>query len=191
MRGTRRVLWIVLAVSLVTPPGARADHVRWTIAPDESRIVFEYVRNGQAEDGTFGTFAGTGTFHPEAPGEATFEIEIASDSIDLGDAKASAFATSAEWFDARNHPEVVYRLRKLTPLGDDRYRAEGDLTIRGRTRPVATTITLDINGEDAHATGTLSIERKDYMLGVGPLSLFVDIGPEVAVRFDLTAHPVR
>lgn len=191
MRGARRCLWAVLAASLAAPPGALAGHVRWTIVPDESRIVFEYRRNGEAEDGTFGTFTGTGTFHTEAPGEATFEIEIASGSIDLGDAKASAFATSAEWFDARNHPEIVYRLRKLTPLGGDRYRAEGDLTIRGRTRPVTTTISLDINGKDAHAAGTLEIEREDYMLGVGPLSLFVDIGPEVAVRFDLTAHPVR
>lgn len=191
MRSVWRGLLCVFLAALASPPFAAATHIRWSIVPDESKIVFEYQRNDRSEEGIFETFSGHGTFHPEAPGDATFELEIASASIDLGDPKASAFATSAEWFDAANYPEIVYRLEKLTPLGGDRYRAEGQLTIRGKTRPVTTVITLDINGTEAHATGTLELNRKDFWLGVGPMSLFVNIGPEVAVRFDLMAHPVR
>ena len=46
-----------------------------------------------------------------------------------------------------------------------------------------------VDEEEARASGTLEINRKDYLLGVGPLSLFVTIGPEVAVRFERVAHP--
>ena len=66
------------------------------------------------------------------------------------------------------HPEVVYRLQHLTPEGGDRFRADGDLTIRGRTKPISTTITLNIGAESASASGTLSVDRTDYLLGVGP-----------------------
>ena len=124
----------------------------------------------------------------DAPGDATLELRIESRSIDLDDTMASAFATSAEWFDSANHPQVIYRLLKLTPEGGDSYHAIGELTIRGRTRPIETTIVLDIGADEAHASGSLVLDRKDYWLGIGPSALFVDIGREVAVRFKLTAH---
>ena len=130
-------------------------------------------------------------FDPDAPGEAALELRIESASIDLDDALASAFATSAEWFDSVNHPLVVYRLLKLTPESGDDYHATGTLTIRGRTRPIETTIALEIGDGEAHAAGSLRLDRTDYWLGVGPSALFVDIGREVAVRFDLIARPVR
>ena len=86
---------------------------------------------------------------------------------------------------------MVYRLLELTPEGGNRYHATGTLTIRGQTRPIETTITIEIGDDEAHATGSLRLNRTDYWLGVGPMALFVDIGREVAVRFDLIARPVR
>jgi polyisoprenoid-binding protein YceI len=65
------------------------------------------------------------------------------------------------------------------------------LTIRGKTRPIVSTITLAIDDGTAHATGSLDLDRTDYWLGVGPTALFVRIGRQVSVRFDLTAHPVQ
>ncbi len=169
--------------------------MEWIVAPEQSRVLFDYQRNNQSAEGRFAVFTGEGLFDPDAPGDATLELRIESASIDLNDALASAFATSAEWFDSANHPLVIYRLLKLTPEGGDDYHAEGTLTIRGRTRPIETTITLEIgtgdSGDTAHASGSLRMDRKDYWLGVGPSALFVDIGREVAVRFELTAHPAR
>jgi len=147
------------------------------------------VADGEPTEGVFTRFAGEGRFDPAAPEEATLELRIESASIDLGDAKASAFATSAEWFDSANHPQIVYRLHALSRLEGDRYRAEGELTIRGRTRLIVTPIELEIGETEARASGTLRIDRRDYLLGVGPMSLFVDIGREVAVRFELVARP--
>ena len=105
----------------------------------------------------------------------------------------------AEWFDSANHPQVIYRLMMLTPESGNSYHAVGELMIRGRTRPIESTIILDFSAPDgsgdasdvAHASGSLVMDRKDYRLGVGPMALFVKIGREVTVRFELTAHPVR
>jgi polyisoprenoid-binding protein YceI len=181
---------ILVAVVSGTAP-APAWATKWAVAPDQSRILFDYERNRQKAEGSFARFSGTGVFDRDAPGEATLEFRIDSSSIDLDDVLASAFAASAEWFDSANHPQVIYRLSKLTPIGGDNFHAIGELTIRGRTLPIETTITLDIGFEEAKASGSLRLNRMDYLLGVGPSALFVDIGTEVAVRFELTAHPVR
>ncbi len=157
--------------------------------PERSRIGFEYLRNGQPARGIFARFDGEGLFSSAEPEAATLELRIESASIDLDDGLASAFATSAEWFDAATHPLVTYRLTALRPLDGDRFRALGDLTIRGRTRAVRTEITLTIDGTEARAEGVLELDRRDYGLGVGPSALFVEIGGAVAVRFDLTAIP--
>jgi polyisoprenoid-binding protein YceI len=168
-----------------------AEAMTWIVEPEQSRILFDYERNHQLAEGRFAVFTGSGQFDRDAPGDATLELRIDSASIDLDDRLASAFATSAEWFDTTNHRHVIYRLIQLTPEGGDSYHAIGELTIRGRTRPIETTITLDIGANDAHARGSLRMNRRDFLLGVGPSAMFVEIGAEVAVRFELTAHPAR
>jgi polyisoprenoid-binding protein YceI len=187
MRLTALALAGLISLSLT----ASASAMEWTVAPDQSSILFDYERNRQQAEGNFTVFAGKGLFDRAAPDDATLELRIESASIDLKDTLSSAFATSAEWFDSRNYRQVIYRLIKLTPEGGDSYHAVGELTIRGRTRPIETTIILDIGADEAHASGSLRINRKDYLLGVGPSALFVDIGAEVVVRFELTAHPVH
>ncbi len=183
---------LLAVLSLTGAPAAiPAAGLGWTVVPEQSRVLFDYQRNSQPAEGNFAVFEGEGVFDRDAPGDATLELRIDSASIDLDDALASAFATSAEWFDSRNHPLVVYRLLKLTPESGNRYHAAGELTIRGRTRPIETTITIEIGEDEAHASGSLQLNRKDYWLGVGPSALFVKIGREVAVRFELTAHPAR
>lgn len=181
----------LLAAAALGLAPAMALAIEWTVTPGQSQVLFEYTRNGQPAEGRFTRFAGGGLFDSGAPGEATLELRIESKSIDLDDTMSSAFATSAEWFDAANHPHVIYRLLSLTPEGGDSYRAAGELTIRGKTRPIETKITLIIGAGEAHASGSLTLDRMDYWLGIGPSALFVDIGREVAVRFDLTAHPAR
>jgi len=196
MSGARRfplalAVITTLAGTLAAGPASRpaaAAPKSWSVAAEASRILFDYQRNGQPAEGEFSRFAGEGVFDHDAPGSATLELRIDSASIDLRDAMASAFATSAEWFDSATHPEVVYRLQRLVAEGGDRFRADGELTIRGKTKPISTTITLRIGDGSARATGTLKVDRTDFLLGVGPSAMFVDIGPQVAVRFELTAQ---
>lgn len=183
-------IWILSAPALggVRAVAAAAD---WVVVPEQSQVLFDYQRNGQQAGGLFARFEGSGVFDADAPSGATLELRIDTTSIDLGDALVSAFATSAEWFDSSNFPQVIYRLVSLTPEDGNNYHAVGELMIRGRTQPIETTINLEFDGDDAHVRGILTLDRSEYRLGVGPSALFVDIGREVAVRFELVARPVR
>ena len=185
MRAVRflRILPAV-AVALATLPAMAAE---WAVDPARSEIVFEYERAGAPANGIFADFAGTGSMDAADPSAARLEVMIDTVSIDLYDTMASAFATSAEWFDSKNHPHVIYKLHALKEIEAPVYEAQGTLTIRGKSQPITTQIRLEIGESEAKASGTLKIVRSDYLLGVGPSAAFVEIGPDVAVRFDLTA----
>ena len=189
--GTRRLLTTaLLSIALGTSP-VLASAWEWTVQSAASAIEFRYTTDGSPRTGLFAKFEGSGSFDPEDPSSADLLLKIDTSSIDLFDDLASGFAQSAEWFDSKNHPYVIYRLVSLTPIEGDRYRARGLLTIRGERRPVTSEIELIIGDELAAATGALEIVRGDYLLGVGPSAIFVDIGPRVVVSFDLQAARVR
>jgi polyisoprenoid-binding protein YceI len=177
--------------ALMALAAAPASAANWNVDQSASKIEFQYMRAGTPTDGMFARFSGSGRFDAADPGAARLSLRIDTTSIDLFDTMASAFATSAEWFDSKNHPNVTYDLTELKAVDETLYEAEGRLTIRGETRPITARINLDVTSEGATASGKLNIVRGDYLLGVGPSAAFVEIGPEVVVSFDLFARPLR
>ncbi|MFK7943828.1 MAG: YceI family protein [Paracoccaceae bacterium] len=180
---------MILGLALVAGMSTAAHaQTAWVVDPASSQVGFEYLKDGAPTEGVFREFSGAGTFDSSAPEAARFQISIASASIDLFDSLASAFATSAEWFDSKNNPNVVYVLQDLKPLGGDRYAASGTIQIRGVEKPMTSEIALKIGSSDANASGTLTIRRADFLLGVGPSAAFVEVGPDVQVTFALIAR---
>lgn len=178
----------VLALACLPVTGFAAQ---WQVDAGNSTVDFDYTRNGEAATGVFSAFSGAGEFNPEAPETAELEVRIDSESIDLDDRLASAFATSAEWFDSKNHRFITYRLTGLTARGDGSYDATGVLEMRGESKPVSAVIELAFEGPVAVAMGTVRLDRTDYLLGVGPSAAFVEIGEQVAVRFALRARMAK
>src|SRR5215213_4843834 len=71
-----------------------------------------------------------------------------------------AHVLSAEFFDAENHPEVTFTSQDIE-LGDDNTaKVDGELTIKGITRPVAATGTWVAPAPDAFSStrGHLNLE---------------------------------
>ncbi len=185
-------IYMIAGSVLGTPNAAIAitTTAQWVIVPEQSRVLLDYERDGQWAEGEFARFEGTGAFDPGAPNDANLDLRVESASIDLNDNLANALMTSAEWFDCDNFPLMTYRLMSLTPEGGNNYRAVGEVSIRGRTQPIETTVIVEIGSGDIEISGTLNLNRKDFRLGTGFSSLFLDIGREVAVRFELTARPL-
>ena len=71
-----------------------------------------------------------------------------------------AHVLSAEFFDAENHPEVTFTSDALDLNGDGTARVEGELTIKGITKPVVATGTWTDASTDAfgRVRGHLNLE---------------------------------
>lgn len=181
-----------LALAVLGPlPSTAAEAPSWQLDRASSRVDFTYVFEDRPQTGSFGEFDGEASFDPDRPEQTKVTFVVGTESIDLGSGILNAVATSAEWFDSANHPEAVYRLTRLEEIAHPVYLARGNATIRGRTRPISTEITLDIADERATATGEVVIRRRVFDIGYGPLSAMFDVSPEVTVSFHLEASAGR
>jgi polyisoprenoid-binding protein YceI len=99
---------------------------------------------------TKGRFAEvTGTIRiGEDPLESSVEVEIPVASIDTRDESRDGHLRSADFFDAEQHPVLRYRSTSVTPVGKDRWRVDGELTVRGITQPVPLDVTFEGGAKD-------------------------------------------
>ncbi len=63
-------------------------------------------------------------------------IEIEAASVETGQPDRDNHLRSADFFDAENHPKIVFETKSIEHKGDNEYRLVGDLTIRGVTHEV-------------------------------------------------------
>ncbi|MGW1624887.1 YceI family protein [Streptomyces sp. NPDC002172] len=89
-----------------------------------------------------GTFAGvTGRGEVAADGTASGTLSIDATSLDTKNKKRDDHLRSADFFDAENHPEITFAVRSARRTGDE-VKVDGQLTVRGISRPQQATAKL-------------------------------------------------
>lgn len=145
--------------------------MKWVIDPVHSTIGFSAKHMMVSTvRGRFGAIGGDIELDPAAPDEAAAEITIDAASVDTGMPARDQHLRSVDFLDAEKYPEITFRTSKVHRLGGPRFRIEGDLTIRGVTRPIA----LDAELTDVYVDRTRgarigisargSIDRSDFGL---------------------------
>lgn len=96
-----------------------------------SRIPFSEV------EGEFGSFAGEFTI-PKHSLEATqLRVAIRPESVDTGNKLINSVVTGEQFFGVKEHPEIRFKSTSIQLTGENVARLTGDLTLRGKTRPVS------------------------------------------------------
>jgi polyisoprenoid-binding protein YceI len=116
----------------------------WEIDP--SHQSFEFVaRHLMAKvRGKFSGVSGAATV-AEVPEASTLEIEIDATTVDTGDATRDGHLRSNDFFGTEDHPTISFRSTAVRPdEGESHWKVDGELTIRGVTRPV--TVDLEFLG---------------------------------------------
>ena len=177
------------------PVGVTIPAGTWTVDPIHSTIGFEVKHFG------ISTFRGrfTGYEGTIVTGEGTLErVEgsVQVDSVDVRDEQLAGHLQSEDFFDAANHPAIGFRSTAVRRV-EDRFELDGELTIRGETRPVTLDVEIDGAGDDPYGgqrvslAGKGEINRFDY--GV-PFNAKTPNGALVAgekVRLALTVEAVK
>jgi polyisoprenoid-binding protein YceI len=129
----------------------------WSVDPVHSRVDFE-VRY------LAGTFKGE--FH-EVGAELTVDGERASlegtarvASVDVKDENLAAHLQSPDFFDAERHPELRFAAGGIRLDGDGKVFVDGELTIKGVTRPVTVTGTATAPIVDAYGNDRIGLELR-------------------------------
>ncbi|MBI5277582.1 MAG: YceI family protein [Burkholderiales bacterium] len=159
-----------------------AGQVR-TIDTARSRIAFTYTVDRKiAVEGRFPRFAGDIRFDEKQPeqGSVRFEIDIAA--IDTGTTDGDREARHALWFDTAKFPKATFASTALKRTGERRYEAAGTLAIKGKTQPLAIAFTLEPDGT---ATGSFTVKRLAFGVGLEQWADVAQIADEVGVKFRL------
>ncbi|MEV5574101.1 YceI family protein [Spirillospora sp. NPDC052269] len=132
-----------MTAQLVEIPGYVAG--TWTVDTVHSSVGFA-VRHLMISKvrGRFDDFDATFTTG-EDPLDSTVTATVRMGSVDTGNAQRDAHLNANDFFAVAEHPTMTFRSTGLRPArGEGRFELDGELTIKGVTRPV--TFDLEIGG---------------------------------------------
>ncbi|MGB3080776.1 MAG: YceI family protein [Saprospiraceae bacterium] len=164
---------------------------KWTIDPTHSEIQFK-VRHLMISNvtGQFTKFQGTVETKGEdfATAKAHFTADISS--ISTNNPQRDGHLQNGDFFDAENHPQLVFESDKLVKKDDENYEIQGRLTMRGVTKKIVLDaefggITKDPWGNTRVGfTVNGKLNRMDYGVSFGMISETggVALGEEVKIN---------
>ncbi|MEY1555572.1 YceI family protein [Yoonia sp. R2331] len=129
------IRWISAAVFAVWAIGAGAAPERYVLDARGSTIGFAFSLEGAPVTGKVPVAAAhvVVDFDNLAASQVTAQFDITRS--DAGNVFMTEAMLSASVLNASAHPQAVFRSRRVVPVGAGA-RLEGDLTLRGVTRPV-------------------------------------------------------
>jgi polyisoprenoid-binding protein YceI len=139
----------------------------WDIDASHSTVGF-VVRHMMVSKvrGFFRDFSGE-IVTAEDPTQSTVTATIDLGSIDTRQEQRDAHIRSADFFDVDNHPAMTFRSTGVRADGAD-WIVDGELTLKGNTKPVSLALELNGFGPDAYGgtragfSAKTEISRKAY-----------------------------
>jgi polyisoprenoid-binding protein YceI len=139
----------------------------WAIDPVHSEVSF-VVRHMMVSKvrGRFDKFEGTFVTGAD-PLESTVTASVDLSTINTGQEQRDAHIRSADFFEVEKYPTMTFASTGIKE-GEEGFVLEGDLTIKGVTRPVAFNLEVSGFGPDAYGgtragfSATTVINRTDY-----------------------------
>lgn len=172
----------------------------WQIDTAHSEILFS-VRHMMLSKvrGQFEKFNGSVNFDETNPAATTVEVEIDAASINTREAQRDAHLKSPDFFDVEKYPTLTFKSTAVEMSDESHALLRGDLTIRGKTRPV--TMDVEYIGQAKSPWGATSagfsartkINRKDWDLtwnvALETGGWLVGEGIEISLEVELVKQP--
>jgi polyisoprenoid-binding protein YceI len=172
---------------LPVPPG------RWGLDPAHSSIVFSVRHLGLSKvHGRFDRFeAWTDVGTTVEDTKVSAEIDLAS--VDTNNADRDTHLRSTDFFSVEEHPTMRFASTRIAGAGDS-WLLEGDVTIKGITRPLALNVEFHglqefVDGRmHAGLSATGELRRSEFGIDFGLLPIGLDklaLADKVQFELDL------
>ncbi len=192
---------LAVAVAGLTLAAAPAPEV-WNVDNSHTAISFSVKHFFTPTKGSFEDFDVELVYDAENVANSTVSANIRVASIDTENERRDGHLRSGDFFEAEKYPEITFRSTSVRRASPTELVATGDLTIKGVTRQVELPITLlgvqDIPGEMQEMLGgvtrvasfqtELTIDRRDFGVGVGNWAATAVVGKDVTIEITLEAN---
>lgn len=184
----RSAFIVAACAGLCAAPAFASD--TYVIDPDHSYPTFQVSHQGLSLLlGRFNKIQGKITLDRAAKsGSISVDIDMAS--VDTGLDRRDTMLAGENWFNTQQFPTMSYKATSLRFNGDEVAGADGELTLKGVTRPVSLTVDHLRCGvglgkrETCGATASATIKRMDFGVKASPGG----VGDEVKITINLEAY---
>ena len=181
----------------VTPTSSAAATSVSTWNLDATHTVAEYkVRHMMISfvKGKFSGLSGVLNLDESDYTRSSVKVSIPSASVNTVDEKLNAHLREADFFDVEHYPTLTFQSTSIRSTGNQDYAVDGDLTIRGVTKPIILNVT-DVSGPSKDPwgnqriglSGSAKVDRREFGLEWNAaLELGgVLVGEEVTITIDV------
>ncbi len=175
---------VVLAALLPAVAAAAA----WQGDQHSGALQFTATQAGAKFRGHFGEFKVTFDFDPANPAKGVLDVTIATASADTADKERDEVLHGRDFFWVEHFPQATYHAEGFKPDGKA-WVANGQLTLRGVTQPVAVRFELKPKQKQLGMKGGAALRRLEFGVGQGDWTDTTWLSDPVDVAFDLGLQP--
>jgi polyisoprenoid-binding protein YceI len=172
----------ILLLALALPCAAAATD--YTVQPAASTLGFSGTFQGESFDGRFGQWTAAISYDDANLASSKFDVEVTLASVKTGDSDRDGALPGPDFFDTAKFPKAHFVTTGLRRNGTQ-VIANGNLTLRGVTKPVSLTVTFKPQGSGATLEVSGTVKRLDFGVGGGEYADTSVIGADVKINAHL------
>ena len=183
----KRVLCCLCVVALLgcaAPALAKA----WKVDAAHSTLTFTNTYQNVEYTGRFRRFNAAIDYDPNDLAHAKFDVTVDVTSLDTQNSERDHSALGADFFDTAKFPKAHFVTTAFHKAANGDVIADGTLTLRGVSKPVALTVKFVPNGNTATLDVTAQVKRLDFGIGTGQWADPSMIGDGVTLHGHLALH---
>lgn len=188
----RALRYLLLAGLLGAAVTAQAAPVTYKMDPGHTNVLFSWNHFGFSNPtANLGIGEGTVVYDEAKPANSSVEVSLPLANLDTHVSALDEHLKKPDFFDAAKYPVVTFKSTRVEPLGGNKFKVTGDLTVHGVTKPVVLDATLNKAGMQpmlkVPAIGfdaTATIKRSDFGMG----AYVPNVSDEVQIRITTEAE---
>lgn len=175
-----------IALPALTPGLAQAAPERYVIDTEGAHAFIQFRIKHLGYSwlyGRFNEFGGTFTYDPDDHGNSQIQVDIKMASLDSNHAERDKHLRGTDFLDVSKYPTATFKSTSYKETGFNKGVLEGELTLKGITKPVKIDVERIGNGPDPWGgyrrgfEGRTEFALKDFGIdyNLGPASRTVEM----------------
>lgn len=174
----------------------------WTVDVPHTGVNFSVKHFFTPVDGSFESYDAELMFDAANPANSSVRVSIDVASIETNNADRNAHLMSGDFFEAETYPYITFVSESVEQVGQNRLIVRGPLKIKGQVRDIELPVTIlgvkDVPAEMQEMLGGvkrvasfeahLTLDRRDFGVGVGSWAATAVVGKEVDIQIAVEAN---
>ena len=152
----------------------------WKADASQAKIMFTIKGPFGTVHGSFSGLQAKINFDEKHPESSSVSASVDAKTVSTGVGLRNSDLRKEKWFNTDKYPLISFKSKKIEKTSGG-YKAAGELTMKGVTKPVEIPFTFSVKGNTGLFKGDCKLNREDFNLGKKGGS----VGNEVTIHLEV------